>query len=139
VKCGNWKVLSTASVSAQAPCLLDELPWYESAIEDEYLRVQQETRELLRQKQRRERLAEQTVRDAEWQARYSEYLKSDAWQAKRVAALARDAGVCRGCGRHKATQVHHKTYAHVGREFLFELEALCDACHQRVHNEGPAW
>jgi hypothetical protein len=31
--------------------------------------------------------------------------------------------------------VHHLTYAHVFNEFLFELMAVCDECHDRLHRE----
>jgi 5-methylcytosine-specific restriction endonuclease McrA len=64
---------------------------------------------------------------------YDAYLQSDAWRAKRAQALARDHGVCQGCLSRPATQVHHRTYEHVGDELLFELVSLCDECHERAH------
>jgi 5-methylcytosine-specific restriction endonuclease McrA len=36
----------------------------------------------------------------------------------------------------RATQVHHTTYKHVGNEFLWELRAICDECHDRFHEDG---
>ena len=69
-------------------------------------------------------------------ADYDEYLKTDAWARRRVLVLKRASGVCEGCGEEVATEVHHRTYDHVGNEFLFELVALCKPCHDRLHEDG---
>jgi hypothetical protein len=66
---------------------------------------------------------------------YDAYLQSDTWRAKRAQALKRDNGLCQGCLKRPATQVHHLTYAHVGDELLFELASICDECHERAHEE----
>jgi 5-methylcytosine-specific restriction endonuclease McrA len=68
-----------------------------------------------------------------WQARYRAYLRSEAWARRRARVLARARERCEGCGEAKAAAVHHLTYAHLGAEFLWELVALCDPCHARVH------
>jgi hypothetical protein len=70
---------------------------------------------------------------AAWWQRYNAYLLTDAWQTKRAQALARDGNVCQGCRQHLATQVHHRTYEHLGDELLFELISVCDQCHMRIH------
>ena len=67
---------------------------------------------------------------------YKEYLKSTEWKKRRALVMRRCNGVCEGCGLEMATQVHHFTYEHVGNEFLFELVAVCDACHERIHAES---
>ena len=67
-----------------------------------------------------------------WQA-YEKYLASPEWQKKREKVLARASGVCEGCGGNSATQIHHLSYEHVGDEYLFELVAVCDACHEKLH------
>jgi 5-methylcytosine-specific restriction endonuclease McrA len=66
---------------------------------------------------------------------YGSYLASPEWRAKRQMVFKRSNGVCEGCGINKATEVHHLTYANVGQEFLFELVAICEPCHDRLHNE----
>jgi hypothetical protein len=38
----------------------------------------------------------------------------------------------------RAQHIHHLTYKHAGSELLFELVALCWACHQIAHSEPPA-
>lgn len=68
-------------------------------------------------------------------AQYSEYLNSSAWAARRKAVLRGASGQCEGCAERAATQVHHLTYEHVGAELLFELVAVCDECHERIHQE----
>jgi ribosomal protein S14 len=62
-----------------------------------------------------------------------EYLHSPEWHRKRDKVLARADGRCEGCGERRATQVHHLTYTHVGREFLFQLVAVCRDCHEQIH------
>ncbi len=73
-----------------------------------------------------------TAKSEAFWAFYDAYLKSEDWELVRLKVLAREKYMCQGCG-HRATQVHHLTYDHLGAEFLFELMALCDACHKRVH------
>lgn len=63
---------------------------------------------------------------------YENYIKSEAWYAKRAKVLERDKYICQGCGG-TATQVHHKTYKNLGEEFLFELMSVCKPCHERIH------
>lgn len=74
-----------------------------------------------------------------WRAKYRRewyhwYLKTDEWDKRRRAVLKRARYTCEGCGRtDKPLQVHHETYEHVGNEFLWELQAVCDGCHERRH------
>lgn len=76
---------------------------------------------------------------SKWFASYDRYLASPEWGKRRRQVLARAKGSCEGCGEHPPTEVHHLTYEHVGHEFLFELVALCEACHQRIHaDDGDA-
>ena len=65
--------------------------------------------------------------------RYLSYLRTDDWKDKRRAVLFRDRGICQGCLKAEATQVHHRTYEHLYEELLFELVSLCDSCHRRCH------
>ena len=60
------------------------------------------------------------------------YLTSSEWRMKRKLVLERCRSVCEGCGTQIAVEVHHVTYRHWKREFLFELVGLCRACHQRL-------
>jgi 5-methylcytosine-specific restriction endonuclease McrA len=78
---------------------------------------------------------EQTDQDAKWWAWYNQYLLTAKWRSLRDRVMARDNHVCRGCHQARATQVHHLTYERVGNEMLFDLVAICDACHDNVHEE----
>lgn len=69
----------------------------------------------------------------EWWAWYNEYLKSPEWRARRKMVLQRARNMCEGCKSKLATQVHHLSYEHVGDELLFELVAVCDECHRKLH------
>lgn len=74
--------------------------------------------------------------ETEGGAKYAIYLQSSAWRDRRAKVLKRAKGLCEGCAEQKATQVHHLNYRHVGNEFLFELVAVCDSCHDSLHEEA---
>jgi 5-methylcytosine-specific restriction endonuclease McrA len=78
-------------------------------------------------------LAEKEALRRGWLVKYNAYLQGDEWRAKRVLVLRRADWTCEGCGNARATQVHHTTYDHAGNEFLWELVAVCDECHERFH------
>lgn len=69
----------------------------------------------------------------EQRADYSEYLNSPEWHGLRAAIMDRCGGLCEGCRKQDAHDVHHLTYAHIRNEFLFELVGLCRDCHTRWH------
>jgi len=71
----------------------------------------------------------------EWWDWYNAYLRSPAWRERAAQVRRRAGGICEGCGTQAATQVHHLTYKHVGKEFLWELRAICEECHDRIHGE----
>jgi 5-methylcytosine-specific restriction endonuclease McrA len=54
-------------------------------------------------------------------------------EARRQWYEQRAGGICEGCRQESATEVHHLTYEHAGREFLWELVAICRRCHERYH------
>ena len=66
-------------------------------------------------------------------AAYNQYLDSDHWEMMRRKVMRRADNICEGCLSQTAEHVHHKTYAHIGAEFAFELLALCEECHDRFH------
>lgn len=70
-----------------------------------------------------------------WKQRYDEYLETDEWKVRRELVILRSQGICEGCRRNRASQVHHTTYQNVGEEFLFELVAVCRDCHDRYHKK----
>lgn len=67
--------------------------------------------------------------------RYQRYIDSPEWKALRENALKRDEYKCRICGA-PAEEVHHLTYTHLEKEFIFELVSLCWNCHtEHYHPE----
>ena len=66
---------------------------------------------------------------------YDEYLASDEWEERRQLVMDRAEGLCEGCRKAPAVQVHHLTYEHVFNELLYELVALCVPCHKRAHEK----
>jgi hypothetical protein len=71
----------------------------------------------------------------EWWERYNQYLLSPEWAQRRALVMLRAGGLCEGCMIAPATQVHHLSYKHVFEEFLWELRAACNACHERAHQD----
>lgn len=68
-------------------------------------------------------------------AEYIEYLKSDAWNERRLARLQKAKYRCERCGERDRLDVHHKTYKHLGNEPLSDLIALCQSCHWAADEE----
>ena len=64
---------------------------------------------------------------------YAAYLQSPHWQATRAAALRRAGYRCQQCGATGRLDVHHRTYARLGREAAGDLVALCRECHEEIH------
>lgn len=77
---------------------------------------------------------------------YVAYLGSPAWRATRKAALARAGDRCQfevpdpagamslpRCDKTKGLEVHHRTYARLGRELPEDLEVLCWPHHMVEH------
>lgn len=105
----------------------DKLPFWDDGLEPSYREFRNEQYEKLRTQ------AEAEAR-AVWEKSYRAYLNSSEWKAKRQQVLERDQYRCQGCLNTRATQVHHLTYDNVGDELLFQLISVCDACHDRLHN-----
>ena len=80
-----------------------------------------------------QRRAEIERQNEQWREGYEAYLQTPEWADKRQRVLEREGGLCEGCRRRPATQVHHETYRNVGSEPLFELRAVCHVCHRAIH------
>src|SRR5438874_3631487 len=85
----------------------------------------------------REKRQEELIRSADeraykkWRAQYDAYLWFTRVGTAPSACHIAGSGICEGCRSARATDVYHTTYIHAGKEFLFELVALCPACHSR--------
>ena len=65
--------------------------------------------------------------------KYAEYLQSDHWLEFRQEVMRFWDYSCCICCSPKKLEVHHRTYARVGRERLTDCVVLCQTCHRRVH------
>jgi hypothetical protein len=85
------------------------------------------------ERERDRRFAEMEREQKQWRESYEDYLQTPEWADKRQRVLEREGGLCEGCRKRPATQVHHETYRNLGNEPLFELRAVCRVCHQGIH------
>ena len=60
--------------------------------------------------------------------KYYDYINSEEWQELRQKILKRDGYKCQICNK-SANHVHHLTYVHFTKEYMFELVSLCEMCH----------
>lgn len=100
----------------------DHLPSWDESLQDRYNAEYQQRR-----------FADKAEEKQQWLKLHNAYLQSSQWKQKRSLVMARANGLCEGCRVQPATQVHHLTYLHWKNEFLWELAAICDECHERVH------
>jgi 5-methylcytosine-specific restriction endonuclease McrA len=63
---------------------------------------------------------------------YVKYLTTSEWR-ERAEALKTEAGECAICRSVVELEVHHRTYARLGREHPLDLIVLCRRCHARYH------
>ncbi len=82
--------------------------------------------------------AERNKARFDWRAKYNAYMQSPAWAALRMRVLTRDAFRCQWCLDAKATCVHHMSYKNLGREHLYELQSLCQPCHDKIHGHSAS-
>lgn len=67
---------------------------------------------------------------------YETYIRSPAWHKIREEFLSciLFEGFCAACGGVPSVyQIHHMTYTRLGQENLEDLVALCDRCHNLLH------
>lgn len=63
---------------------------------------------------------------------YADYLASEEWHI-RAARMKAYTPWCALCPATKDLEVHHRTYARVGRERPSDLVVLCARCHRLHH------
>lgn len=65
---------------------------------------------------------------------YREYLRSEHWKTRRMAALRARGFICEDCG-NEATEVHHLSYERLGEEWPEDLLIVCSDCHRTRHGK----
>lgn len=89
----------------------------------------------IRTRKRSKKKAEKPKRMGGNQAWYRNvYLVSPHWRETRKKKLEQVGNKCQRCKRKdQPLDVHHKTYARLGRERMSDLEVLCRECHDLEH------
>lgn len=65
---------------------------------------------------------------------YRDYLDSSHWWEVKTRARLRSGGHCQRCDAiGRRLEVHHLTYARLGRESEGDLIVLCNVCHRAEH------
>jgi len=65
---------------------------------------------------------------------YTEYMKSASWMVRRSEWWKGRRRQCSICRSKKRLHLHHVTYERLGFELDSDLVALCEDCHDGVHN-----
>lgn len=66
---------------------------------------------------------------------YKAYLQSEHWLTFREKALEAAHFECEECGYDESLNVHHLTYANIGKESLNDVQVLCYRCHMQAHED----
>jgi len=132
----SWLVSPGNSVSAKFVSSSEvqnagDIPEYDYGLKDAYRDELERKRKEARERHRMLQMSGAVERQL-W---YSEYLQTPEWKDRWRLVMERAKGMCEGCGKSQARQVHHLTYEHAGDEFLWELRAVCHPCHARVHEK----
>jgi 5-methylcytosine-specific restriction endonuclease McrA len=64
---------------------------------------------------------------------------STEWAALRLKVFIRSKGRCEACGDARARAVHHLSYRYGRTPPLWCLKAVCDPCHDRLHDPDDPW
>jgi 5-methylcytosine-specific restriction endonuclease McrA len=71
---------------------------------------------------------------------YAEWLASSTeWATLRLKVFTRARGRCEACGDARADVVHHLTYKYGRLPPLWCLKAVCDDCHDGLHDPNDEW
>lgn len=122
--CGRWAAVKQDKIPLRDKASCGE---YDDSVRQQYDKKICEQRKIAYEEQA------ETNRNTQ----LSEYYKSSHWQFIRDKRLSfnRDYfnGRCEICFTNRATHVHHITYARMGREWIFDLAAICEECHAEEH------
>ena len=70
---------------------------------------------------------------------YHQYIRSDVWKEKAIAAKEHAGYRCQICnttGNNSTLHAHHRTYERLGNERPDDITVLCAGCHKTFHDNG---
>lgn len=75
--------------------------------------------------------------DDQWLCKYEAHIRSARWKNMRRDMMRLRGPRCEveGCGRGPPLELHHKTYARLGRELTTDLKLLCSWHHGEADRE----
>jgi len=66
---------------------------------------------------------------------YQQYIASREWRAKRKEVIELQGGICERCASRPIEDVHHLTYANIGKESPSDLMGVCRPCPEYLAAE----
>ncbi len=121
----------------------ESYPWWRTELKEEYDAARQAYWTNLKEQRLAE--ADKKLEDfwrqhAKRRADYAEWLQtSPEWKEIRELVMWRSRQRCEACLSATATVVHHLTYEFGRLPPAWQLKAVCDACHDRLHNGEDEW
>ena len=130
LQCGQLILQKKASITAN----LAEIPEIDKEIQEKHKKYLDG---LYKHKVNVDNLIYQIEAKINRETNLAEYYSSEAWATKRKYRLRLNQklfnGLCEICFSAPATHIHHLTYERLHREYIFDLGAICESCHQDQH------
>lgn len=130
LRCGSMTNAPLTAEQRAKP--LDQLPAFDESRNARFNEARSAASKLASEIAAEKRQQQQDAKNRQWWDWYSQYTQSGQWQKRRKKVLERDGYRCQACLEKEATEVHHLNYDHVGNEPLFDLIAVCHACHESI-------
>jgi 5-methylcytosine-specific restriction endonuclease McrA len=125
-ECTAWREVPKALVDN-----INGLPEYDAA---EVARKLDERLAIIRARYDKEK----ATAKQEQSLRREQYYRTQKWMDKRQLVLSRDRYTCQAqlrCQGAPARDIHHVVYRYLGDEPLWDLRAVCRACHDALHDK----
>ena len=116
----------------------DEYPMWDEGLVEAYDAQVESWRQSLPSSEDRAAQREEAYRQRA--SDYAQWLRnSPEWSEIKKRILWRSRGYCEACLSANATVVHHLTYEFGKIPPAWHLRAVCDGCHERLHNADDEW
>lgn len=130
LRCGT--MISNSVTQEDRKKSLTDLPVWDETRNTRFHEARSAANKLAGEIAAEKRQQQQDAKNRQWWDWYNQYTQSGQWQKRRQKVFERDGYRCQACLEKEATEVHHLNYAHVGNEPLFDLIAVCHACHESI-------
>lgn len=121
----------------------ESYPWWRADLKEEFSVAKQAYWDNLRKQRAEEFWQRDEARRAAFETRRAEYAEwlqsSPEWKEIRDLVMWRSRQRCEACLSATATVVHHLTYEFGKLPPAWQLKAVCDTCHDRLHDGEDEW